>query len=190
MKKLFSILCVLALTMSLFAGCSNNNDDGDEGGVISSSSAPAKVYSLEEAFKAVTDAYGEDYLPSMDLDETYLTETMGLDKENIEEFKAQGPMISAHVDTFVAIKAKPDMADAVSQELDNYRNDLYDNSLNYPMNMPKIAASEVITHGDYVFFLMLGKINDDVDATESDLEKFYEEQTAIGRDALDKYFAE
>lgn len=188
MKRILSVLCALILTMSLFAGCSNNT--GEDGEIIDSSSAPAKVYSLDEAFNAVKDAYGEDYLPSMDLDETFLSETMGLDMENIEEFKAQGPMISAHVDTFVAVKAKPDTADTVSQEMDNYRNDLYDNSINYPMNMPKIAASEVVTHGDYVFFLMLGKINDDANATEADLEKFYAEQTAIGKDALKKYFEE
>ncbi len=186
MKKILAFLLAASMALTFFAGCSQNNED--EGGVLSS--APEKVYSLQEAFDTVKEAYGEDYIPSMDLDEAYLSDTMGVTMDNVEEFIAQGPMISAHVDTFVAIKAKEGMGDAVSEELEEYRNNLYDNSFNYPMNMPKIAASEVVTHGDYVFLLMLGKINDDMDATEEDLEKYYEEQTAIGRDALNKYFSD
>lgn len=188
MKKMLLVLFAALLALTPLAGCSNT-EDMEDGGDALVSSEPEVEYSLQDAVDAVKEAYGEDYLPSMDLDETYLTETMGVDMENVEEFIAQGPMISAHVDTLVAVKAKEGLGGTVAQELDDYRNDLYDNSLNYPMNMPKIAASQVVTYGDYVFFLMLGKYNE-TDASEDELQKFYDEQTEIGVHALNAYFGE
>ena len=60
--------------------------------------------------------------------------------------------------------------------------------MQYPMNLPKINASQVVQNGDYVAFIMLGAINDDMDASEDDQAKFAEEQEKIGVDAFNKYF--
>ena len=35
--------------------------------------------------------------------------------------------------------------------------------MNYPMNVPKIEASEVLVYGDYVCYLMLGVIDDSIE---------------------------
>lgn len=66
-------------------------------------------------------------------------------------------MISVHVETFVGIKAKEGKAGDVAKELEAYRKKQIEEAVQYPMNMTKLEASQVITHGDYVFFVMLGE---------------------------------
>lgn len=71
--------------------------------------------------------------------------------------------------------------------------------MQYPMNLPKIQASQVISHGDYTFFVMLSFMEDpsgDGEVTSSDdaaaaeeeaLKKAQQDnQTAI--DIINRYF--
>ena len=51
-----------------------------------------------------------------------------------------------------------DVYDAIETALNNYRQSLIDNLMQYPMNQIKIQASVVESMGDYVFFIMLGEI--------------------------------
>ena len=59
-----------------------------------------------EARDAVKKALGEGYLPSMAIEAKALSELYGIDMENVDAFLAEGPMISAHVDNFIGMKAK------------------------------------------------------------------------------------
>lgn len=111
---------------------------------------------LSKVYAAVKEAYGEKYVPSMMFDETMMEGTFGITKDQYDSYVAEGPMISAHVEMFVGIKAKEGKAADVAKALEDYRKSQLDGALQYPMNMPKIEASEVVTHGDYVFFIMLG----------------------------------
>ena len=40
-----------------------------------------------------------------------------------------------------------------------YRKRLLDDTMQYPMNLIKIQASQVVRYGNYVFFLMLGEVS-------------------------------
>lgn len=142
----------------------------------------AKLTELHEALKK---AYGENYLPASALDETMLGEVMGVDTENVESFIAEMPLMSAHVDTFVAIKAKEGKGEQVEEELNAYRTNLVENGLQYPQNEEKVKNSQVIRKGDYVFFLMLGQIPDE---TVTDTAAFAKEQMQIGIDKLEEIF--
>ena len=143
---------------------------------------------LADVVQAVKDAYGENYLPSTPLDEQMLTDIYGLDMENVEEVIGEAPMISAHVDTFIAVKAKEGKGEAVEKELQEYLDYVVENSVNYPMNVAKVQAAKVVRHGDYVFYVMLGGYDDRTDVSEEESVKFAQEQVQIGVDAIDSCF--
>lgn len=139
---------------------------------------------LAKVTKAVKKAYGDNYLPNMEYDSLYLKEIIGLDSSTYDAVVAEGPMMSAQVDTFIAVHAKSGKKTEVEKALKAYQSYLINDSFQYPMNLPKVNASKVVTVGDYVFFVMLGKINSDLDADEGKLLTYYEKQNDIGIHAI------
>ena len=136
--------------------------------------------------KAVKKAYGDDYLPNMELDSFYLEEVIGLKSNTYDAVVAEGPMISAQVDTFIGVHASSGKKSQVETALKAYQSYLINDALQNPMNQPKVEASKVVTIGDYVFFVMLGKPNGDFDANEAKLLAYYEDQNDIGILAIKK----
>ena len=202
------LICTLAalIVASSIAGCSSNTTSSASSTTSSSvsssavsssvsSEAPASSesaaadVSISEIHEAVKAAYGENYIPSMAYEEQQLNEIYGINTDNVEEFILEAPMISAHVDTFAAIKAKEGKGEEVEAELNAYRDILVNDTMQYPSNLAKISASQVVRHGDYVFFVMLGAFNKDMDASEDEQAKFAQEQTQIGVDAINAFFA-
>lgn len=120
-----------------------------------------------------------------------LVNLIPINEELIEEYIAEMPMMSTHVDTFIAIKVsegKVDKADVVENALINYRANLVENSIQYPMNIAKVNASKVIRKGDYVFFIMLGKYDDREDVSEGQAIKFAKQETeAISKIILSNF---
>ncbi len=152
-----------------------------------SSSSGVAVSTIAEAVKA---AYGEAYLPSMELTPEDLEARYGLKADDYDEAFGQVAMISTQVDTFVAVKAKDGKADVVVSALNAYRDDLVNNSMQYPMNLPKVNASQVYQNGNYVFFLMLGDMaSEDVMSDEAKAVAFYEEQNQIAVEAINAALA-
>lgn len=151
------------------------------------SSAPSSnAGRLNDVTDAVKKAYGENYLPSMDLTADDLSSRFGLNSDDYAAAYGQVAMISTQVDTFVAVEAKDGKADAVASALNSYRDDLVNNSMQYPMNIPKVNASRVYQKGNYVFFLMLGAAapNDVMDDEAASL-TFYQQQNDIAVKAID-----
>ena len=145
---------------------------------------------LEAVLQAVKEAYGENYLPNMVMEADQLTATTNLNMEDVESVVAEVPMISMNIDTFIGVKAKEGKADSVEETLMKYQTYLREESMQYPMNMPKVQSSEVIRHGDYIFFLMLGAPNENMDATEEESLTYAQEQMKIGVDAVNAQFAQ
>ena len=79
---------------------------------------------LAAAHKAVREAYGEDYIPSQAIEKEALSEVYGVNPDDVEEFIGEGPMMSAHVDQFIAIKAKDGKGADVEKQLNAYRDKL------------------------------------------------------------------
>ncbi len=157
-------------------------------GCSSKPSTEGKTADINAIHTAVKDIYGDDYLASMPLEMENLVDMMGVSADDINKFVAEVPMMSTHVDTFVAIEAKEGKGDAVFGALNTYRTALIEDGLAYPMNLPKINASKVIQHGDYVFFVMLGAYNDDMDASEEDQIVFAQEEVKKAEDAIAGFF--
>lgn len=152
-------------------------------GLISCSSK--KELSLQEIHEQIKEAYGENYLPSISYDSQILETIYGVKPEWVEEFVAEGPAMSAHVDTFIGIKATEGNVNLVKEALDNYKQVSIEAGMNYPMNIAKVEQAEVYQIGDYVFYLLLGAYYDGEDENEEPA--FYQKQIQIGLDVLKQY---
>jgi len=178
MKKIVSLVMVGIMAFSL-AACSSKKDDQGTGNV--------KEVPVSEIQTAVKDAYGEAYIPNMDYDAQTLESIFGVKEDWYEEFVAQGPMMSAQVDTFVAIKAKEANVQEVVDALNSYRDYLVNDSMQYPMNQIKVQASRVEQVGNYVFFILLGEIPMEVEEQGEDaILATAKEQAQIAVDAINK----
>jgi len=168
MKKILAIMLAMVFLVS---GCSTGKKAGlgDE--------------FLGNAHAAVKKAYGENYIPQMEIEKDFLKDIYGIPMDSVEDYIAEGPMMSSHVDNFIGLRVKADSVDKVATALKDYHKVLIENSIQYPMNVAKVQAAEVLVIEDHVFFLMLGAFDDDSE-TEEDALKFAKEQVQIGVNAI------
>lgn len=164
MKKrtIFAVVLAASVTLSVMAGCTKKETSNNSSTPPQSSSAPAKVETglLSKVHDAVKTEYGEDYIPSMAIEEEQLTQMYGIPKELYKEVIAEGPMMSTHIDVFVGFEAVDEKAATeIETKLNAYKKSLVEDSMQYPMNIPKVNSAVVKKVDDYVFFLMLGNID-------------------------------
>ena len=144
---------------------------------------------LNKAHEAVKAAYGDNYIPNMPYDATALKEVFGVSAELYDSFIAEGPMISVNVETFIGVKSKEGKAADVAAALEAYRKKQLDEAVQYPMNMVKLQAAQVVTHGDYVFFVMLGAADPaEEEKGESEALESAKKNNQIAVDALAELF--
>ena len=135
--------------------------------------------------QAVVDALGENYWPQMAIPTEFL-EGFGLTADMYDEFFGEMPLISTNVDTLIIIKAKEGQLEAVEGVLNAYRENLVNDTMQYPMNVGKIQASEVKTIGDYVCFVQLGAdVMDAAEKGDEEVIKHCQAQNAIAIEALE-----
>ena len=156
MKKAISILLTAVLAIGVFTGCGSKGSSNNESG------------KLKDVHEAVKTALGEEYYPNMPLGEEEIEQIMGISKDMYKEAIAEVPMISVNVDTFVGVEAEEGKADAVETALNEYKDYLVNDSLQYPMNLPKVQSAEVVRKGNYVFFVMLGQVPQDLMESEDE----------------------
>lgn len=165
------LFCVLFL----LAGCAGGNKGQAE-------------VDVSDILSAVQEAYGEDYLPNAELDENMLSDRYGIDLTMVEAYAAEMPMISFHPDQVVIIKAKEGKGEEIEEKLKSAQKTLIEDSFQYPANLPKVNASQVVREGDYVAFLLVGAVNEDLDSSEEDQLAFAKEQTQKAVDAFESFF--
>lgn len=163
----------------LLTGCgSAAGEEGTKGETAYRSDA-----SVQELRDAAVEALGENYWPDFALGEQELEDMTGLKADQYEEFSAEMPMISVNVDTMIIVKAKEGKTGEVEEALTAYRQRLVDDTMQYPMNLGKIQASQVVTFGNYVCFLQLGA--DTAEASESGDEAVIKQCQEENRKAAD-----
>lgn len=211
-KKILSLALASALILSAFTGCNNSKEPEATTTAAATTTAPAEAITTTTANEAPADttssqggeenkdgtvnkiadaikaAYGENYLPQMPVEAEMASTVFGLEEGSYTEFFAETPMISAQVDTLLIVKAAEGKAVDVKAAVDAYRQRLLDDTMQYPMNVPKIQASQVVQNGDYVAFILLGGYDETLE-TDEQLLQYAEEQTKIGVDAFNNYFA-
>lgn len=182
-KKLLVIGIISIIGLGITA-CAKSDDNNEEESKITDK---VENVNLKDMADEIKEAYGEDYIPNMEFDEIFIKDTLGLSTDEYDEIIAEGPMVSLHIDNFIAVKAKEGKADAVEKALNDYRNYLINDTVMYPNNAIKIQASQVIRHGDYVFFTCLGVISGDEEGEDLIL-KEAKEKNKVAVDIINKYF--
>ena len=193
--KLKRFLAVgLAVVMAFSAAaCSSGNKDNDKDSDKNNESSDDKSQEsdvkLSDICDAIKKAYGDDYVPDMEYDDIFITDTLGISKEDYEEITAEGPLVSFNIDTLIAVRAKSGKGDLVEDKLNSYRDYLINEALMYPTNAIKIQASQVVRHGDYVFFVCLGVIAMETEelGDEAILAEA-KENTKVAVDTIDSFF--
>lgn len=134
---------------------------------------------MENLRQAVIAAVGEEnYWPDMPMDPEMLETFLGLTVDMYEDYMAESPMISANVDTLVIVKAKENQVDAVEEVLNTYREGNVNDTMQYPMNIGKIQASQVEKIGNYVIFIQLGGDTSNDQSEEESISKCKEANEA------------
>lgn len=205
MKKLVVYLCVSVLVLGVTA-CSGDKGtenipttDGQtekvtqNSSVVQQESRPvqeengevfAQNVDVATIKQAVEEALGEDYWPNTQMPPEFL-EGYGLTTDMYEDFIGEMPLISANVDTFVVIQAKEDRVEEVEAVLNAYRDELINDTFQYPANVGKIQASRVESFGNYVCFIQLGAdVSMLVDIGNEEVIKHCQEQNEIALEAI------
>lgn len=154
--------------------------------------AKKKTPSVKKIRKAVIEAYGEDYHANYSLTSEEINQRYGLSSKWYTDAAADVPMISANVDTFLAVKAKNAKAKKkIKAKLEDYQYEQINTALQYPMNLLKFQASKIYTKGDYVFFIMLGSISNEMEetATEEEQIEAFKEKNQLAVDTIKELFA-
>lgn len=177
MKKLLVYLCAMALSLSLMA-CGNDAEEnqnpeptptadssvgGDDANVEDNNGATTddnagtttSGVTVADIKQAVVNELGENYWPNTEMPAEFL-EGFGLTADMYDEFLGEMPMISTNVDTLIVIKAKDGQVEAVEGVVNAYRENLVNDTMQYPMNVGKIQASRIETFGNFVCFVQLG----------------------------------
>lgn len=162
-------------------GSAANGESGaDETGAGNDGLSGAENEGWSEEMAALREAVaaklGDQYWPDMPIPAEMLEMTYGLTPDMYEDYMGETPMISAQVDTLLIVKPAEGQADAVEEALQNYRTDLVENSLQYPMNLGKVQASAVDRAGDYVCFVLMGGAMEGVDEDDEEAQIAYCQQ--------------
>jgi len=175
LKKVFGLFLAMIMMVTFLGGCATKENG-------------SKVVDLKEVHAAVKEALGEDYYPDRELTTEEIMNFTGIKAEDMETFIAESPMINVSVDTFIAIKAKEGKGDIIEEGLEKYRKYLIEDSFQYPMNIAKVNSSKIVRHGDYLFFLMLGKYDDREEATDEERLEFAKAEIQKVEDVINKFF--
>lgn len=135
----------------------------------------------------IVKAYGDNYLPNMEIPAEDLETQFGLTPDMYDEIVAEMPTIGFHPDRLIIVKAKDGMAEAVENAFNNAKKLLTENNTQYPQNLAKINAAKVLRSGDYVCFMLLGQPNESGENDES-AAQFAEDQVNIGVKEFTNFF--
>ena len=202
-----SLLVAAAISSSLsgcfFGGNEESSSSNATSGTISSvSSVPTSVGGdsslagvsevdgrtmTEIVRENIVKAYGDNYLPNMEIPAEDLETQFGLTPDMYDEIVAEMPTIGFHPDRLIIVKAKDGMAEAVENAFNNAKKLLTENNTQYPQNLAKINAAKVLRSGDYVCFMLLGQPNESGENDES-AAQFAEDQVNIGVKEFTNFF--
>ena len=157
MKKWWLTVCMAACFLT---GCSRAGSSAAD-----TQAGYRDDVSTQALVEAVAAELGDDYWADAELPPEFLDDWYGISDDMYEEYYGQTPMISANVDALVVVKAAEGKLTDVEDALDTYRESMVQDTFQYPINIPKIQASEIRTFGNYVCFVQLGA---DMDGMEDD----------------------
>ena len=203
MKRILSLVLVAVCVMGM-AACGKGDDKNTTTTTtttpnLTTTSNPAAMpeqtttpvsVELKDIHEAVKAAYQDAYLPNMELDSEYIFIETSVEADMYSEAIVEVPMIGFHPDKFIAFKAAEGKADALEEALNAYRDNLINNEHQYPANVERVQASQVIRHGNYIFFILLGPLSDEFMDLDSDSRlKEAQKNMQIAVDVINGFFS-
>ena len=180
-KKIFLVCCASLLMLSFLAGCGQPSDSTASNG---SSPSEAVDVSIDDILAAVKEAYGENYLPDTEMPEEMLAAEFPIDSSLVEEMKAECSMLGFHHDLVVIIKAREGKGFEVKKLLEQIKEDKIENEIQYPANLAKVMSAQVVQQGDYAAFLLVGAVDENMDASQEEAVKFAQKEVQKAVDAF------
>lgn len=212
-RKIVPALLICAATAAIISACAARGAGGSSGepqssvsdhaqSPVSSNSEASQISDVsdisdnhsgnlsqaEQLRQAIADAYGENYLPNMQMTEEILQDEFGLKADMYDEIVAEMPTIGFHPDRLIIVKPKQGKENEVKQALEKARETLVEGSIQYPMNAAKVSAAKVLESDGYYCFMLLGR-SDDLSENEEQAAQFADEQIKIGVKAFEDFFA-
>ena len=138
------------------AEASKNGDTAQSGASGAEGAAASGLGMFRDALR---DVYGDKYYPDTEMTEEQIREELGLDESLYEEVYAEHTDENERPDTFIAVKAKSGKVYEVKEKLTAYKQRLIDEN-SFDANADKLNAAEIYSEGDYVFFVLLGDVDD------------------------------
>lgn len=178
MKKIIGFFMAAIMVSTFLGGCGSKDNESNGSTNVD----------IKEIHEKVKNELGEDYFPDSEISNEQLKDQMEIDMDNVKEYIAESPMISVNIDMFIAMEAKEGKGEEVEADLNEYKEYMANNAMMYPMNIAKVSAAKVVRHGDYVFFIMLGKYDDRDDATEEEAFIFAKEEVKKVEDIINSFF--
>lgn len=185
MKKIVALILALVLACACFAACSA--EDGKITDEANTGSAEIKDVAASAVLDEVKNVLGEYYGADADIPAEILADTYGIKAEWVEEYAAQMPMISFRIDTYMVIKAKDGHAEDVEKALTDYHTYQVENSMQYPVNVPKLKAAKVARLGDYVLFILTGYVPDEYMDDEEGAFKYAADNNQMVIDKVEEF---
>lgn len=199
MKKSLKTLlaCALAATMVFsLAACGEKEEvvpETPDTPVVEMDPTEYVDVTTEDIVDTLIYTYGEDFNATQAIEPEVFAELTGIQPAMYDEYYAAMAPMSAHVDTVFVVKAAEGYIEEVHDLLNAYRDDLLADTMQYPMNVPKIEASIIEEYEAFVVFRMLGAMYEpettETEATEK-VEVAEGEKTPEEKAAYDFYCAE
>lgn len=146
---------------------------------------------MEAVKAAVVEKMGENYWPNMQIAPEMLEGTFGISSDLYDDYMGEMPMISTNVDTLVIIKAKEGKVKDVESAVNQYRDTLVNDTMQYPMNLGKIQASRIEVIGSYVCFVQLGAdTTAAADESEEAVIEYCQDQNEMALEAISSALAQ
>lgn len=178
-KKIMTVALALLCAFGAFATVT-----AVEPQVSMEAATKKKAPSLNAVYSAVKKTYGKDYLPNMRLTKDEVKTRYNISSSLYSGVIAEVPMMSAHSDELVIVKAKNSSAKKkIKSALVAYQKKLKEDTFQYPANQLKLQASRVYVKGNYVCFFSLGMISNS-QSSQSDESKVIEAYKAENAKAV------
>lgn len=204
-KRGILFLCVLLLLV--LAGCSGgevgepsssshtesssqpvtSGESSQSGTLLSSpSEASGKQVDLQAVREKMKEIYGTSY-PEESMTREEVEAMTKVPTELIDEVVADKSKADDKADAFIAIKAKEGKGEDLLGAMEVYLRSVQSMTSQYPNDLPKLNAAQLVHEGDYVFFVMLGTEKLD-EQTSLPSNEHATEQIQKGVDAIREFF--
>lgn len=182
MKKILSLVLVVVILLTATA-C---------GGKKNASGTIKDDKSLQDVLDAVDAKFNEKYpgdygaVPMrMPIDDQYLSDFAELDSSVYDEYAGSVAGIMLRSDVLFAVKAKEGKVEAVQQALEKRLADITAQFEFYPVSgsYDRAQAGEVYVKGNYVFLIIVGDFDPDVEGTA-----IYDADVKMTKETIDSMF--